>query len=757
VITGVFLDAFVLPGFYLPYPARLNSHLERAREHSMAWARRMGMLDAQKPGGGLIWDEAALAAMDYALLCAYTHPDCDGAALDLVTDWYVWVFFFDDHFLETFKHSRDHAGAHAYLDSLELFMSDSPPAPGNPCEAGLADLWARTIPAMSDQWRGRFVTATHNLMVESMWELENIHDGRVANPIEYLQMRRRVGGAPWSACLVEYATGAEVPDRFAAARPLTVLLDTFADSVHLRNGLFSYQREVAEEGENANAVLVFQKFLGAEVQSAANLVGDLLTSRMQQFEHTALTEVPALLADAAATLDEAAAVSGYVKGLQDWQSGGHEWHARSSRYMNSGVTTPTEPGLRVRARQHAHVAHQPVGHLVMPALYMPFPVRQSPYLGAVRQHAVDWARSTGMLAEGLWNERQFRGLDLALCAAAIHAQGTPEQVRLSADWLTWGTYGDDYYPMAFGARRDVAGAKAYTDRLARFLPVESVPGGPAPAASAPENALERGLADLWRRTVGAGPAGLRTSFRAAVLGMLESWVWEIGNQLVNRVPDPVDYVEMRRKTFGAEVTMALSRLGGDGAGDGAVPPEIYQSRVMREMETAAADYGAFVNDLFSYQKEIQFEGEFHNLVVVVEQFLAVDRWAAAEVVANLAAERVRQFERIVEAGLPALFEQHALDSGARAALRRQASLLRDYMAGVLAWHRATVRYGDSELRARYLGRTLALTGLGTSAARLPAPTAKTASRIPARFHGLEGDLELPDRSSDRPRAAEFDR
>jgi hypothetical protein len=30
------------------------------------------------------------------------------------------------------------------------------------------------------------------------------------------------------------------------------------------------------------------------------------------------------------------------------------------------------------------------------------------------------------------------------------------------------------------------------------------------------------------------------------------------------------------------------------------------------------------------------------------------------------------------------------------------------------------------------------------------------SRIRARFQGLEGDLELPDRSTELPRAAEFD-
>ncbi|MCF2434940.1 hypothetical protein LV779_10645 [Streptomyces thinghirensis] len=34
---------------------------------------------------------------------------------------------------------------------------------------------------------------------------------------------------------------------------------------------------------------------------------------------------------------EVTAVGLYAKGLQDWQSGGHEWHMRSSRYMNKGA------------------------------------------------------------------------------------------------------------------------------------------------------------------------------------------------------------------------------------------------------------------------------------------------------------------------------------------------------------------------------------------------------------------------------------
>jgi germacradienol/geosmin synthase len=715
------MQAFELPAFYLPYPARRNPHLDRTREHSTAWAREQGMLDAAKPGGGLVWDEAALAAMDYPLMCAYTHPDCDGPVLDAITDWYVWVFFFDDHFLEHFKYSRDLAGARAHLDRLGQFMSEDPPEPANPAEAGLKDLWARTVPAMSGAWRQRFTTSTRNLMVESMWELENIDEGRVANPIEYVQMRRRVGGAPWSANLVEYAAGAEIPVRLAGSRPLQVLADTFADAVHLRNDLFSYQREVQEEGENSNAVLVFERFFELPTQRAAELVNDLLTSRLQQFEHTALAEVPALLADRAATPQEAAAVTAYAKGLQDWQAGGQEWHATSSRYMNGAAGRPPTTGLGRRTRQHSHLPFAPVGHLNLPPLYMPARFRTSPHLPAARAHALAWAREVGFFTERIWDERQFTGFDFAHCAAMIHADGSLDDVSLGSDWLSWGTYGDDYYPQVFGASRDLAAAKAQNDRLLACLPLDAPGEGPtlaSPTLASPDpaNALERGLADLWHRTAAPMSRADRERFRAAVTKMLDSWLWELANQAINRIPDPIDYVEMRRKTFGSDLTMALARLGHD---LDQVPPEVYATRVIHELETAAQDYACFANDLFSYQKEVQFEGELHNMVLVVEHFLDVDRWAAADVVARLMADRMRQFEHLAETGLPALFTEQALPQPAREALTRHVAQMRDWMSAVLEWHKQTTRYTDSELRRTHHGFTLIPTGLGTAAARIP--------------------------------------
>jgi germacradienol/geosmin synthase len=310
----------------------------------------MGILDlAEEAQGEPIWDEHKFDSHDYALLCSYTHPDAPSPELDLITDWYVWVFFFDDHFLEIYKRTKDMKGAKHYLHRLRAFMPIHPtetlPTPTNPVERGLADLWSRTAFTKSVDWRLRFSQSTKNLLEESLWELANINQNRVSNPIEYIEMRRKVGGAPWSADLIEHAVFVEVPAKIAATRPMRVLKDTFADGVHLRNDLFSYQREVEDEGENANCVLVLERFLKVSTQEAANLTNEMLSSRLYQFDNTAITELPPLFEEHG--LDPAARMSVmlYIKGLQDWQSGGHEWHMRSSRYMNQEADNSPTPTL----------------------------------------------------------------------------------------------------------------------------------------------------------------------------------------------------------------------------------------------------------------------------------------------------------------------------------------------------------------------------------------------------------------------------
>ncbi|KAA8881952.1 germacradienol/geosmin synthase [Nocardia colli] len=752
------MQPFELPDFYMPYPARLNPHVDSARAHTRIWAEDMGFFEPQ--AGHHIWDEDDLEKHDYGLLCAYTHPDCDSAELSLITDWYVWVFYFDDHFLELFKRTRDTEGARKYLEHLRDFMplAGGPlPEPTNPVELGLADLWVRTVPAMPMDWRQRFVATTTALLEESRWELTNITEGRIANPIEYIEMRRKVGGAPWSANLVEHAVGAAIPAALAATRPLEVLRDTFSDAVHLRNDIFSYEREVRQEGENANGILVVEQFFGYETQRAAEVVNDLLTSRLQQFEHTALTELPMLFAEYAVTPQDQAAVAAYAKGLQDWQSGGHEWHMRSSRYMNKGGSVSSDPLPRLfkpvglgssavylfaptqalgpgRAKSFLRPRFEKVGPTKLPDFYLPYQLQLSPHLDAARANLIAWGKQVGfhgpvpeLGGRALWRPVDLEEFDFALCSAGLDPDATPAELDLSASWLAWGTYVDDYYPQVFGQHKDIVAAKLQGKRFSAFMPLEAEVVPPA------TNAMERGLADLWHRTTAILDGEQKREFRRTVVAFLESCEWEVANYITNRIPDPVDYVEMRRRTFGSDLTMALSRFSHGHL----VPPDVYRTQTVLDLEHTASDYATMVNDLFSYQKETQYEGDFHNAVRVMQNFFDCDSEAGVAIVNDLLTARMQQFERIVGSELPALYAEYELGQDVRDSLDRRVVELQDWMAGIVHWHQSCGRYKEAQLEDRYRpsGPSEAVatervpvpsptpcftrpTGLGTGAARI---------------------------------------
>jgi germacradienol/geosmin synthase len=282
--------------------------------------------------------------------------------------------------------------------------------------------------------------------------------------------------------------------------------------------------------------------------------------------------------------------------------------------------------------------------------------------------------------------------------------------------LAWGTYGDDYYPVVYGRPRDLLGAKVCNDRLAEFMPVETS------ATPVPANALERGLADLWARTAAPMDTGARRAFRTAIVEMADSWLWELANQAQHRIPDPVDYIEMRRKTFGSDLTMSLSRLGHGRQ----IPPEIYRSGPMRSLENAAADYSALMNDVFSYQKEIEFEGEVHNGILVVQNFFDCDYPTALAIIHDLMTSRMRQFQHVAANELPVLYDDFNLGQDARQILDGYVRELENWMAGILTWHEGCHRYKEADLRHdRPTSRRFPIgpTGPGTSAARIRLPAA----------------------------------
>lgn len=278
--------------------------------------------------------------------------------------------------------------------------------------------------------------------------------------------------------------------------------------------------------------------------------------------------------------------------------------------------------------------------------------------------------------------------DLALCAALVYPGASKPELYLASDTFVWATYTDDYFLELFGYRGDMAGAKVFCARLQALMPDE-----PGPSTLTPLTPVERGLADIWMRTASPMPMNMRREFRSSMQGWFDSWLWELSNRLQNRIPDQVDYVEMRRWTFGAMTMMSARRMA-VGAG---LPPGLLHTQPVRSLESSAADYADFVNDILSYRRDMEYEGELNNGVLVLQSLLGIGAQEAVAILNDLLTARMRQFEHVVSTELPALADDFKLDAEGRARLSGYVEGIKDWVSGLLKWDLLTGRYKESEL------------------------------------------------------------
>jgi germacradienol/geosmin synthase len=721
------MAAFDTPTLYMPWPARRNPHVDRAREHNRVWVREIGIVgDAPRPDDPVVWTAGEFEAFDFAGFCAYVHPDAAGPELDLLTDWYVWLFFLDDDFFARYVRTSDLDGARTYLERLRAFMpldstADPQDEPASAVERGLCDLWPRT--GASERWRRRFVANNEILHEEFLWEVANHSRRRIANPIEYIALRRRTGGTPWSADLVEHALAGELAPGLMDARPLQILRDIFADTVGLHNDIVSYAKEV-EEGAINNGVMVVEHFLRCDLQQAVDTVNDLLTARLCEFERVAVTMLPPLFDEHGLDARQRATALAYVRGLEDWMAGDRKWHQTTGRYARADERAgspeaarwamPTGPsglgaqGARIAPPRAVRRAPQlrAAGGI---ELYMPFEVHSNAHLAATRRHEKVWAREMGLLDHGVWNEARLHAIDCGLLTALTHPDAPGRILDLINQWNVWGFYCDDLFVEAFKRGRplgvhDLALARAMLERLWLFMPLH-----PDAPAAIPATPLERALQDLWSRTALRMDADLRAAFATTVRRCYGSVLWELENLAARRVPESIEYIETRRLTVVAEFSTNLEVVCTPGRKP--LPDAVMRTRPLRELTMINGDWHGLTNDLVSERRERAYDRDPNTAPSVIARLLGCDPGAAARLVGKLVSERVRQFEHIVTNELEPLLDALDLDDAVRDDVRAYVAGLEVWMAGSHEWSRRTGRYDPQ-------AGGLRPTGFGTAAARL---------------------------------------
>lgn len=78
-----------LPDIYCPFPQRTNPHVAHTRVHLDTWTRRTGLVHRESA-------RKRFEQADFGSFVGMVYPTADEEHLDLVADWFVWLFLVDD-------------------------------------------------------------------------------------------------------------------------------------------------------------------------------------------------------------------------------------------------------------------------------------------------------------------------------------------------------------------------------------------------------------------------------------------------------------------------------------------------------------------------------------------------------------------------------------------------------------------------------------------------------------------------------------
>lgn len=331
-------QAIKLPVLRMPYPVRVNPHLLALREETETWAREMGMLESGEGPSACraIWTLSQFQAMAVDQLTAWALPDASLTDLRLNYRFNLWALAWDDYFASAFKRTGDHTGAKIFTARLHAFLQPGPgarlPEPTNAVERGMADLQQRLFPPRMAHWKQRLNHALARYIDAGVQELANSRAGRVPDLIEYAQFRRESFAAYTAPYSVELSTGARIPERIRHSRAFCALLDAFMDYMGMANDIASYQREINEEHDVNNLVMVLQESLRITVQEAMQAAADLVTARLRHFEHLTRDELPQAVRRARLNHGERMELEAWLRGARSFLSGLHAWYTGAPRY-----------------------------------------------------------------------------------------------------------------------------------------------------------------------------------------------------------------------------------------------------------------------------------------------------------------------------------------------------------------------------------------------------------------------------------------
>ncbi len=231
-------------------------------------------------------------AMRLGEFASATVPEASARDMELTAQWAAFICLVDDRF------DRRRGDVHpeevaALFNRLVAVITKGAAGPGSGFEQALDDLWRRTAPRMSTQWRERFVADYRDFALATREEAaDRTYRVRPGLSVYILRRRRTITALPM-ADVLECTAGAPWPGLPGGEDLMSALRLAAADVAGWTNDLVSAEDDLREDRDNLVTVLSRERF--CTPYSAREQVTQMRDHRLKDF-HVLATSLTAMAA-----------------------------------------------------------------------------------------------------------------------------------------------------------------------------------------------------------------------------------------------------------------------------------------------------------------------------------------------------------------------------------------------------------------------------------------------------------------------------
>jgi 5-epi-alpha-selinene synthase len=311
----------VLPRLRCPFPPAINCHADTIHENTVEWLRRFRVFEGEVA-------YRKFFATNIGRLAARFHPIGSPEILQLVSDWYAWMFFRDDQRDESELGKDPIKLAAMNARFLEILKGAEPATEEDSLAHALWDLRQRLrVRAPTGTWMRRFIRSVRDHFDSTVWEAANRLEGLTPDIKVYVRMRPITGGLYVDTEFIEITEHTHLPLDVRQHRDVKSLMQASNNVVCWANDIISLEKEV-QRGDVHNLVLVLQQKLDLSLQEAVDRAAEMYDAEIQKF-----VELEPQLPSFGKAVD--ANLRTFVSVLRTRMRGNLDWSLESGRYQSA--------------------------------------------------------------------------------------------------------------------------------------------------------------------------------------------------------------------------------------------------------------------------------------------------------------------------------------------------------------------------------------------------------------------------------------